>query len=459
MSKNPTSASETVAILIGATEWPDLGISGGDSFRNSFSDFKSYLCHPRGLALADRDILEIFDSLDSPATITVRIIDFLQGFVASSNAPDRNVILYLLWQGQLWEGQFYFALRQSKRNQYPTTFLSAAGITSLLTEEARSCRHFVIVDACHAAAIEHSKWNSPKGACVLSSSRATDLSQARSSRGSSSDIRTQFTGAMLDVLSGLDQPSATGTTQPELLSFETLKDRIWTRTKELHGQAAVLPELRTVSGRPTIQATPLFPVVASDKIIPCQVNRPPNRLPWVLMAVVAMLAVIGSFVFALSFKSPPPHQVLTQNALQSLELADEARLEGRPGELSELYGKSIRYARECVDKFGGEAEQIQQQHESERIELPPIAGVIDKARRETIGKRGVLNDVATCWWVIGQSEHHLGHKEKSLAAYYSLSRLTYARCFTADGTSIWSPPNKADSYLNQAQNADSNRAP
>lgn len=193
-----------------------------------------------------------------------------------------------------------------------------------------------------------------------------------------------------------------------------------------------------------------------------------HRWRWVFSVVAAMLAVVGWLVFSGSLRSPrvsdgtsqsPPHQGLTEKAMQSLEFADKARLEDRRGEANELYDESIRYARECIDKFGSEAEEIQRQLELERIELPPKAGVVDDAQRDIIGKRGVLNDVATCWWAIGQSEHHLGHEDKAMEAYQSLRRLTYARCFTADGASIWSPPDKAASHLNQARSANSQRAP
>jgi hypothetical protein len=257
-------STDALAILIGASEWPELGIGGGQSFKNSFDDFRAYLSHPNGLALPASHFYAEFDSASSPGAVTSAIIDFFRKHRANDGTVIRKVLLYLLGQGELFEGDFYFALCSSRRNQYQNTFFSASGISKLLKEEARPCGHYVIIDACHAGAAGNISWGSPKGACLLASARASELSQAKNNSPHGHE-RTQFTGAMLDVLTGEDvggSESHNGQ-KPTVLSFDVLSSRIQTRVEHLHGDKAVLPELRAVGG-PRIERIAWLPMVPMD---------------------------------------------------------------------------------------------------------------------------------------------------------------------------------------------------
>ena len=263
MSADSHRSEDTIAILLGASSWPDLEIPRGESFLNSFEDFKSYLGNPEGLALPDSHVLSIFDTSDSTDTITGRVLDFLNQHGASKGKIVHNLIVYLLGQGHIWEGEFYFGIHRSRRDQYPTTFFPANGIAKMITEGARNCCQYIIIDACHSAAAEKASWMLPKGACLLCSARDSDLSKSKSLT-SSSRIRTQFSGALLDILYGLNGTESAEVDQissPKKYSFETLHELIKKRVKKLYGVNAVLPELRSVKG-PRIEGIPLFPKVS-----------------------------------------------------------------------------------------------------------------------------------------------------------------------------------------------------
>lgn len=265
MPTDSVTNNDVLAILLGASHWPELGIGGGSSFENSFDDFRAYLRHPDGLGLPKSHIYDEFDSASSPGAVTSAIIDFFRKHRANDGTVIRKVLLYLVGQGELFEGEFYFALCSSRRNQYQNTFFSASGIARLLHEEARPCSHYVIIDACHSGAAGNITWKSPKGACLLASARASELSLAKNNSSQGRE-RTQFTGAMLDVLTGDeevgDSESHDGQ-KPTFLSFDMLSNRIQTRVERLHGDKAVLPELRAVGG-PRLERIAWLPLVSAD---------------------------------------------------------------------------------------------------------------------------------------------------------------------------------------------------
>jgi hypothetical protein len=256
----PNPSPDTLAILLGASHWPDLGISGGEQFSNSFHDFQAYLRNQNGLALPDSHIFSEFDKASSVGTVTSGIIDFLRRHRTNEGQRIRTVLLYLLGQGE-YSDEFYFAMSSSRKNQYQTTFFSAKGISQLLLEEARPCSHYVIIDTCHAGAAANILWKSPRGACLLCSSRANELSQSIDN-SSSNHVRTQFSGAFLDILMNGESDKSASDQGSSRLSFEALGALLGQRVRALHGPKAVLPEVRAAGG-PRLEAIAWLPVVSS----------------------------------------------------------------------------------------------------------------------------------------------------------------------------------------------------
>ena len=106
------------------------------------------------------------------------------------------------------------------------------------------------------------------------------------------------------------------------------------------------------------------------------------------------------------------------------------------------YPQAIQRARLCIGAFAGAAERTQAQllraHAPEPVEGRPGS----ETERRRILERGPLNDVATCWWIVGQSEEKLGNVPRACEAYASAGQLTYGRCWDPKGW-FWSPANAA----------------
>lgn len=102
---------------------------------------------------------------------------------------------------------------------------------------------------------------------------------------------------------------------------------------------------------------------------------------------------------------------------------------------------AISYAEKCINEFLGGAERIQLQLKKENATLPPT-GIVSDQEKETIFALGLINDVATCFFIRGRSEEALGHKEEAIKVYEAASKYTYARCWDPSGW-FWSPSQAA----------------
>ena len=66
MCRHDAAPCDTLAILLGASSWPDLDLDlDGEPFENSFFDFDEYLRRPDGLALTDKTIFKRFNSTET----------------------------------------------------------------------------------------------------------------------------------------------------------------------------------------------------------------------------------------------------------------------------------------------------------------------------------------------------------------------------------------------------------
>lgn len=145
-----------------------------------------------------------------------------------------------------------------------------------------------------------------------------------------------------------------------------------------------------------------------------------------IVAILATIASIGIIAYATggAFKN----EQLTREAWRSLDAKD--------------YEATIKTAEECVTLFHEEALQEQKLLEEKGVPVPP-KGKVTKTEKKEIFRRGLLNDVATCWFILGKAHAGKGDKEKARKAFKKALLFPYGRCFDPSNNSFWAPSDGA----------------
>ncbi len=95
------------------------------------------------------------------------------------------------------------------------------------------------------------------------------------------------------------------------------------------------------------------------------------------------------------------------------------------------YREAIKYADLVIDEFSNDADAMQA--ELTRNNVPPPRVQPDEKEKKAIFARGVLNDVATCLFIKGESLQHLEDQLGARRAYEAACKLTYARTWDPQG--------------------------
>jgi len=204
--------ARTLAIILGASEFPRAGLSGGASFHNSAYDFKAYLLDPAGLNLDKNDILDLFDDAGEPTDLFERITEFLETSRNSSeDSLTETLLLYYVGHGGFTpNGSEYFLAVRSTRKEFPwASGIRMDDLGRVIREFARFQRRYFILDSCFSgqayrllqsapvelAALKTQAGLPTKGTSVLCSSGPKEPSLAPD------NLRhTMFSEALLDVL-------------------------------------------------------------------------------------------------------------------------------------------------------------------------------------------------------------------------------------------------------------------
>ncbi len=114
------------------------------------------------------------------------------------------------------------------------------------------------------------------------------------------------------------------------------------------------------------------------------------------------------------------------------------------------YERAIEKAKECIIEFQEEALRQERELKGSKAPQPPVGKATAEKTKEIL-ERGLLNDVATGWIIIGMSERKLGHNEKAISAFNKASQFTYARTYDPSWRGFWSPAEKATDYIKSLQ--------
>lgn len=117
-----------------------------------------------------------------------------------------------------------------------------------------------------------------------------------------------------------------------------------------------------------------------------------------------------------------------------------------------LYAEAIDVAEQCIDEFQGQALRDQRTQSTSGQPTPITGKPESKAERDAILAQGVLNDVAACHFVKGQSLERLGRSTEAQDAYRNVLQFSFARVWDAGGDPnglgfFWSPAQAAADRL------------
>ena len=109
------------------------------------------------------------------------------------------------------------------------------------------------------------------------------------------------------------------------------------------------------------------------------------------------------------------------------------------------YSEAIATAWKVIDEFGEVAGRKQADLEKRQAPTPPKR-ITTQGEKQKIFDRGLLNDAATCWFIIGFSHEKLNHIAEARNAFLKAAEYTYARAWDPRGW-FWSPAEAAKNHL------------
>jgi hypothetical protein len=147
----------------------------------------------------------------------------------------------------------------------------------------------------------------------------------------------------------------------------------------------------------------------------------------VVATVLMIVGGLGAFLGMKIAGSRSPHMAFTERAWADYKAGD--------------YQAALDPAGRCVREFKGAADRLQEQLAGDRVQIPE--GKVGPEEQARIFENGVLNDVATCLWIMGRSRENLRQFDQARQAYEQAKLLTHARCWSPEDRTFWSPALKA----------------
>src|SRR5205823_5634077 len=102
------------------------------------------------------------------------------------------------------------------------------------------------------------------------------------------------------------------------------------------------------------------------------------------------------------------------------------------------YEQAIAKADECIRIYVAAANELQTQLQNVQAPQPDPGRPQNDEEKNSILRRGPLNDVATAFFIKGRAAEALGRRDLAIQAYQSALKYSYARCWDPKGW-FWSP--------------------
>jgi tetratricopeptide (TPR) repeat protein len=203
----------------------------------------------------------------------------------------------------------------------------------------------------------------------------------------------------------------------------------------------------------------IFLLLAVVSQISTYVTVSPKQQKWAA-AIGALLLALGVSLYLVppqqkssqvSLQSPPPQVPASPAAAQSstssaLPLNTQLTVAAWDRYNEENYKQAIDSAQKCIDEFEDQAVRENSALTSIGERTPPVGSVSDSEYKKII-LRGVINDVATCYFIKAESLNKLKQYSEAKEAYKKVLQFPYARVWDQAGKSFWSPADKASDRL------------
>ena len=112
---------------------------------------------------------------------------------------------------------------------------------------------------------------------------------------------------------------------------------------------------------------------------------------------------------------------------------------------SHRYELAIQYCNSCIENSSASA--LKKQHKLDSLKIVPENGAVDNDKKKEIFNNGLLNDVATIYFLKGRSaeflykqdkNNNIKYKEIANEAYKETCKYSKGRCWDVRGW-FWSP--------------------
>lgn len=159
VSLEEPSPQTTVAILLGASDWPEHSqLAGSPAFRASANKIRNYFRNPDLFGLPSENWLDLFDQhQENPYEVDLRISNFLSSRLAQmkqAGMPAKDLLFYYIGHGvftQDSEQAYHLAIRSTRKENIGASAVATASLAYTLKTQARYLRRIVILDCCFAA--------------------------------------------------------------------------------------------------------------------------------------------------------------------------------------------------------------------------------------------------------------------------------------------------------------------
>ena len=263
----PPTADTTIAVMLGASEYPQKPAWSNPVLGASARAVRDYLRSSTGLGMRAPQILDLFDVGGGPPDQLFQIAQFLK----ITGASARDLIVYYVGHGCFDQDDYCLGIRATQHYQEFISTIESRKLARIIREGFSRKRVYVILDSCFAASAARDwqgdeidlavkKMGQPlprQGTAFLAAASKYDVTRApRENR------YTVFTGAMLDALAGGIERA-----QPRISLYdvyEEVRDRLQSQVSDEEAR----PELYIPSQKDgDVSRLDLFPNAAYPRIV------------------------------------------------------------------------------------------------------------------------------------------------------------------------------------------------